>query len=150
MRDAEITLKQREQEKRLTENERRVADTLSQFKNEKRESEKELAENHQHVRLQALSVHYNPTSVGDSGPPRHNAWSNVDMMSALPAGCSMYSLPPQSTITAMLLASHTPQINVQSHVTATQSTPTSQRIHPQQPPSQATPNVRSSGDHHAA
>jgi hypothetical protein len=50
----------------------------------------------------------------------------------------------------MLLASHTPQINVQSHVTATQPASTSQRIHnnshPQQQPSQATPNVRSSGE----
>jgi hypothetical protein len=69
------------------------------------------------------------------------------MTGALPAGCSTYPLPSQS---AVLPAGSTPQANVQSHLTITQSVPTSQRIdnnsHHQQQPSQIILNGRSSGE----
>lgn len=149
-RDAEIALEQRQQEKRLAEKERCVADTLSQLENQKRESEKELAENQQQIRLQALSGHRNSTSAADSRPPPYNAWSNEDMAGALPAGYSTYPLPPQSPATAVLPVGPTPQVNVQSHLSITQSAPTSQRIHnnshPQQQPSQIALSGRPSGE----
>jgi hypothetical protein len=149
-RDAEISLKQREQEKRLAEKERRVADTLSRLESQKQEGEKEAAENQLQIRLQPLSGHHDSTSVADSGPPPYSAWNNEGMTGALPPGCSTYPLPPLSAVTAVAPAGPTPQVNVQAHVTITQSTPTSQQIHndshPQQQPSQVTPNIRSSGE----
>ena len=97
-----------------------------------------------------MSGYHNSTLAADSGPPPYNAWSNEDMVGALPAGCSTYPLPPQSAVTAVLPVGPTPQVNAQSRLTITQSAPTSQRIyndsHPQQQPSQITPNGRSSGE----